>query len=365
MNTSSAAPHEPGEETTTDPDTPSTDHDQPPAAPDKPAPDPEEARPGADAPVRGRIRGPGTRRVSHGVGLEVVPGLSAAEERLRDLRAFLAVAPPSAVLTSLTGAELMGWSLPKVPAPAPVFIASAHHDRRPRRPGLVCHRITRTRRRHERQGLPVDEPEEILLAASRDLGKLDLLILLESALHEGDVDRKRMTGLLDSRRPGVRNLRWAWQRATPNAESPGETLLYELHRCLEVDFEPQVEVFDDSGNLLGRVDLRIKGTTLVHEYDGKHHRKKQQQRSDLRRERGLVGSAYQRRGFTLDDLLNHPIVVMHEIDRALDRPHPMRGLAAWRELVENSLYSDTGRARIMHRWRLGGGPGGPDLTGSG
>jgi very-short-patch-repair endonuclease len=321
--------------------------------------DPDEQPADPDAPVRGRIRGPHLRRVTHGVGLSVVDGLSAADERLRDLKAFLAVAPKSAVLTSLTGAELMGWSLPKMPTPAPVFIATNRADRRPRRQGLVCHRVTRVRRRQERAGLPVDEPEEILLAASRDVERLDLLILVESAAHHGDVDRGRMTELLDSGRPGVRNLRWAWSRANPKAESVGETLLYELHRCLEVDFEPQAEIYDDDGHYLGRADLRVTGTNLLHEYDGKHHRRKEQQRVDLRRGRGFAGSAYQLRAFTLDDLLNHPLVVMHEIDRALDRPHRMHGAAAWRELVKQSLYSDTGRARIMHRWRRGGGP---DLT---
>jgi hypothetical protein len=123
-------------------------------------------------------------------------------------------------------------------------------------------------------------------------------------------------------------------------------------------------VHDDKGNYLGRADLRVTGTNLLHEFDGKHHRDKQQQRVDLRRGRGFAGSAYERRGFTLDDVLNHPMVVMHEIDRALNRPHRMRGLVEWRALVEDSLYSDTGRARIMHRWRRGGGPGGPDLTGT-
>jgi len=320
--------------------------------------EPEDGPVDPDAPIRGRIRGADVRRVSHGLGLHVVSGLSPMAERLRDLKAYLAVAPKSAVFTSLTGAELMGWSLPKMPTPAPVFIATNRTDPRPRRQGLVCHRVTRARRRHEREHLPVDEPEEILLAASRDVGKLDLLILVESALHEGDLDEERMVQLLDSGRPGVCDLRWAWQRATSKAESVGETLLYELHRCLGVDFEPQADVFDDAGNLLGRADLRVTGTNLLHEYDGGHHQAKKQQRIDLRRSRGLSSSAYERRGYTLDDLLNHPLVVMHEIDRALGRPHRIRGIDAWRDLVENSLYGDTGRARIMHRWRRSGWPGG-------
>jgi len=87
------------------------------------------------------------------------------------------------------------------------------------------------------------------------------------------------------------------------------------------------------------------------EYDGEHHRTKGQQRVDLRRSRALADADYLRRGYTLDDLLNHPVTVMHEIDRALDRPHDIRRLSVWRRLVENSLYSEAGRERVLNRWR--------------
>jgi hypothetical protein len=86
-------------------------------------------------------------------------------------------------------------------------------------------------------------------------------------------------------------------------------------------------------------------------YDGEHHRGKDQHRTDLRRERGWVGTPYLRRGFTLDDLLNHPAVVMHEIDRSLGRSHRASRLRRWRRLVGNSLYSGQGRERVMNRWR--------------
>ena len=97
------------------------------------------------------------------------------------------------------------------------------------------------------------------------------------------------------------------------------------------------------------------GTPFLHEYDGEHHRRKDQQKIDLRRERGLATSSYVRKGFVLDDLLNHPAVVMHEIDNALGRPHDLGRLRRWKELVDNSLYSDIGRDRIMNRWRRLGG----------
>jgi hypothetical protein len=209
----------------------------------------------------------------------------------------------------------------------------------------------RERRPVARIDLPVDVPEEILLRAARDLGLLDLMVLIDSALAKGDLEPDRMEALLVSRRPGVRMLKAAYGLSSPKSESGGETVLRAFHEVIGVPVRPQVDLFDDHGTAIGRADLLLVGTTMVHEYDGEHHRDKVQHRTDLRRERGWAGTPYVRRGFVLDDLLNHPAVVMHEIDRALGRPHLPRRLSRWRRIVRNSLYSEAGRERIMNRWR--------------
>lgn len=305
----------------------------------------------ADAPVRGEIRLVGLRRVSHGLGVWKRDGLTDDQEFRRDLRAYLLVLPPGAAFTHVTGARLLGWQLPKLPEQVPVFAVVPGKATRPRRAGLICSRRSRSPYAVASHGLPIDRAEEILLRAARDLGLLDLMILLDSALHLGHVDGNRMTELLATGRPGVRMLREAWERATGRSESAGETVLQLFHTVMEVRFRPQAELFDDAGNLVARADVHVLGTPYLHEYDGEHHRRQAQQTVDLRRDRGLAGSAYIRKGFTLDDLLNHPAVVMHEIDGALDRPHDLGRLRRWKRLVDNSLYSENGRDRIMNRWR--------------
>jgi len=304
-----------------------------------------------DQPFRGEIRLSTLRRVSHGLGLVKRPGLSDDEEWQRDLRAYLLVLPPGAAFTHLTGARLLGWQLPKLPEQVPIFVAVTGDAPRPRRHGLICSRLVERGSPVLRHGLPVEGAEEILLRAARDLSLLDLLILLESALRLGHVDHDRMNALLASRRPGVRMLREAWRRCTGESHSGGETVLQQFHRVMEVPFRPQFELYDEHGQLLARADLHVLGTNFLHEYDGEHHRHKDQQKVDLRRERGITASSYVRKGFVLDDLLNHPVVVMHELDKALGRPHDLRRLQRWRRLVENSLYSEAGRARVMNRWR--------------
>ncbi|MFA6574751.1 MAG: hypothetical protein WCS84_04970 [Nocardioides sp.] len=299
--------------------------------------------------VLGEVRQVGYRRVSFGLYRPLTQG-DARAELLLDLAAWLLVLPRGAAFTHLTGALLRGWALPKLPEQVPVFAAVRKDQPRPRRPGLLCARLVSDARPELRQGLPVEGAEEILLRAARDLGVIDLVIMIDSALRLGDIDIERMEVILASRRPGVRQLRKAWLLANGKAESAGESVLRTFHEAIEVAVEPQVEVFDDAGLFLGRVDLLVSGSRLVHEYDGEHHRTKAQQQTDLRRSRGLEPS-YTRHGFTLDDLLNHPATVMHEIDRTLGRVHQNSRLRRWRAMVDNSMYTPSCRQRMLNRWQ--------------
>lgn len=307
----------------------------------------------AEGRFRGEVRLVGFRRVSHGLAVPVRDGLDADTEWRRDLHAYRLVLPESAVFTHLTGARLRGWQLPRLPEQVPVFAAVASDDLRPRRHGLICSRLVgRAEEKPEmRRGLPVDSAEEILLRCARDLGLLDLIVLVDSARRAGDIDGNRMEAVLASRRPGVRMLREAWRRSTGLAESGPESLLQQFHREMEVPCVPQVDLYDDAGNHLGRADLLVSGTDRLHEYDGAHHRGSRQHRVDLRRERALFDAGYTRHGFTLDDLVNHSAVLMQELDRALGRAADLRRLKRWKRLIDNSLYSEAGRERLMNRWR--------------
>lgn len=306
------------------------------------------------APVRGHLRLVGKRRISHGLYDDLVPGQHDDAQFISDLRAYLLVLPESAVYTSVTAARVLGWRLPQLPEHVPVFAAVQQKDPRPRRAGLVCSRLVGARTARDRTTVPLDTPTEILLRAARDFGVLDLVIMIDSALALGQLRNADMEKILASRRPGVRVLRAAWRLAHPRTESAGESLLRAIHRIMGVLVEPQAVLHDADGRVVGRADLLLTGTRRVHEYDGAGHRDKAQHRTDLRRERGLLAAAYERSGYTLDDLLNHPLVVMHEIDRVLGRPHDVRRLDGWRRLVEDSMYGATGRARVRDRWRRWG-----------
>lgn len=302
------------------------------------------------APFRGQARRAGFDRISHGVFHRTVAGLSADQQFRRELLAWLLVLPEGARFTHLTGATLRGWTLPKIPEGVPVFAAVSSASSRPRRPGLICSRLVTTPSGTTIDGLPVDDSEEILLRAARDLGVLDLQILVEGAMRAGDLDDDRMQAVLASCRPGVRQLRAAYRASRRRTESGGETVLGAFHRVMEIEVEPQNEIATPAGEFVARADFWVVGTKDLHEYDGAVHRDGTQHRKDLRRERAIVGAGYVRRGYTLDDLLNRSLVTMHEMDRALGRPHAMRRHRRWTTVLEQSLYSETGRQRLLNRW---------------
>lgn len=307
------------------------------------------AMPPGDDVLRGHIRNPAYVRVSHGLFEKRAPSGVPEPAELRRLATWLAVLPPDARFTHVTGAALRGWQLPRLPEPIPVFAATNDEDR-PRRLGLQVSRLTHRTQPELRLGLPVESGPEILLRAARDLSFLDLVALVDSARLRHDVDGITMKPILVGSRPGVRALRDAWEFSTGKCESAWESYLYTFHRSIGVDVEPQVDILGPTGRFVGRADLVIVGTYDVQEYDGGAHRDRAVHRRDLRRERGFAGTPYTRRGYTSEDLLVHDLEMLLEIDGMLERVHVPARLTRWRALVTASCLSRSGRDRLTNRW---------------
>lgn len=299
-------------------------------------------------PIRGEVRTAGFRRVSHGLFLPDVPGLPPHTETLRELAAWQLVLPPNAAFTHLTGAWLNGWWLPILPEYVPVFAALDRFASRPQRAGLVCSRLERVSSPEIRQGFRVEPAIEVLLRAARDLGTLDLVVMVDSALRFG-LDPDALTAMCDSARPGVVRLRKAVALADARSESPGETLLRIFHVLVSIVVEPQKELYD-GGKFIGRGDLWLPATRSVHEYDGAEHLKVPRQTKDLRRARQMSDALVVRRGYTLDDMINHPLVLLQELDPVVGRRHRPSRLNRWRRLVAESSYTAAGRNRLQNRW---------------
>jgi very-short-patch-repair endonuclease len=302
--------------------------------------------PAVNTVVRGRQRLQGWERLSHGLYMTKAPPRHFIDE----LRAWSLVLPATAAFTHLTAAELKGWWLPDAP-PHPVFAAMRRGDPRPRRSGLyVCRHPNSYPMTITTDGLKVTTAAETLLACARDLGTLDVVIMADSALRSGGVTMIELKIAASQRRRGAPRLRQVIPLLDPRSESPWESVLRVLHRAADIAVEPQHVIIDEYGQFLARADLWIKGTRRIHEYDGAVHREAEVHHRDLKRERNLIMSDWQRFGFTSAHILNEGAAIIRSVDDLLRRPWDSRRLQAWEELLNESMFRRTGRARALRKW---------------
>jgi hypothetical protein len=304
--------------------------------------------------VVGRRRGPRWRQVAHGLHRSIGARGDRVEdqaraERLADLRAWQRLLPPSACFTHLTAAEVYGLWLPPVPPGLPVLACVPKGEDRPRRDGIRVSRLTGSVTPVTVAGVRVAPLPEVLLACSRDLGLLDLVVLLDSALRRGSWAQQDFEQVARPRRRGAPALREALEYADVRAESPWESLLRLFHVLCGVPVEPQREVRDERGAFVARGDLWLRGTTTLHEYDGAVHRDRRTHLKDLARERGLANAGWTRRGYTAGDLLGRALVMLREADGAIGRAHDPRRLDPWRAALRESLFTEGGRQRLEAR----------------
>jgi hypothetical protein len=295
--------------------------------------------------VRGeRRRSPAWNRVAHGL---YVPASASPDSALHALASQL---HRGAGYTHLTAAGIRGWWLPPLPPGLPAFAAQNSRNR-PRRPELRIIRTTPEPEISWIRGLPVVPTIDTLLAIARHLGLLDVVVILDCALHVGDVTPNELAAALRARRFGVRRLRLAALLADRRSESPFETLLRILHVVCGIAVVPQYELWSD-GLLIARGDLRLVGSDTFHEYDGAVHREPDRHRSDLRRDRDLEAADWVRRGYTDLEVLRRPVEILRDADRTLGREHDPSRLDAWYALLRESCFTSAGRQRLLERLGL-------------
>lgn len=295
-----------------------------------------------DVARRGRVRSKGWTRLSHGLYVVDLDDLHAS------LAAWQRVLPPGAAFTHLTAARLHGWWLPPVPAGTPTFAAVPHAGSRPRRAGLRVTRLPQAFRIGREAGVPLTFPPETLLACAHDLGLLDLVVLVDAALHHGHTTVEELAEAATARRRGAPRLREALQWCDRRSESAWESLLRVLHVSADVPVVPQHEV-RHHGRFVARGDLWLEGTTTLHEYDGVHHRSPAQQRKDLARDRRLANAGWTRRGYTAVEVLHEAASIVRDCDQVLGRAHDPHRVARWRRLLAESTFTTRGRARLLAR----------------
>ncbi len=299
--------------------------------------------------VRGCPRRVCFQPVTRGIHRRRLDGAESEAEWLADLAGWQLLVTNHGCFTALTAARIRGWMLPPVPGVTPVFVAMQLDDPRPLRSGIRTSRHPSPIPHDEIAGLRCATPAETVLACARWLSFLDLAVLIDSALHAGDVTLEQLEAVCTPHRRGRRALLAALSWADGRAESPWETLLRVLHVVIGIAVEPQVELHDQDGGFIARVDLQVTGTKSLHEFDGGHHRDPEQHRDDLRRERRLDAEGFIRRGYTASDVVQRPVGVLRDADRAVARDHDPARIRPWLALLSDSLYTPAGRTAFLKR----------------
>lgn len=202
-----------------------------------------------------------------------------------------------------------------------------------------------------REGLRIAPACSVLAQLARDLSLLDLVAVVDAALHFGDCTKADLRASIRPRQWGGARLRRALSYADGRSESWWETPLRLLHRWSGIDVEPQYEVRDDRGHFVARGDVWIVGTRRLAEYDGTVHDEQVVRRRDLRRDKALGRIDWERYGYIARDIVRGPLEILADADAAMGRPHRPARLKRWRQEAARSTLSASGKAALARRLR--------------
>lgn len=181
------------------------------------------------------------------------------------------------------------------------------------------------------------------------MGLVDLVALVDAALHLGLVSLDELEVIAKSRRPGGRQLRTVLSLVDGRAESLWESLLRLLHVVCDIEVEPQWTLTDDNGVFVARADLWVVGTHALHEFDEDEHEKTPRRVRDRRRDRRIDREAFVRRGYTAGDVIGRAVSILEDADRSLGRAHDPERIREWHRLLRESLFTPAGRAAFLRR----------------
>lgn len=191
----------------------------------------------------------------------------------------------------LTAADIWGLPLPRgdEDVGGAVHVATVGTAALMRRRGVVAHRV-RDGDTVLHRGVPVSSPARTWAECTTLLGFRDLVVIGDHLV--GRASLATVDDLASALRPrghGVVLGRAALAAIRVGSESPMETSM--RLDVTEAGFpEPSlnVDVHDDDGRFLGRVDMCWPSLRIALEYDGDHHRSRDVFRHDQRRANGFA-----------------------------------------------------------------------------
>lgn len=257
--------------------------------------------------------------------------------------------PANAAFSHLTSAVLRNWRLPTMDHTLIIASTDAlapHHNRR----GVYVRRsAVPDLDRQVMGGIRICSPEWTIVELAEDLSLLDLVAVIDGALHTKDCTKESIERAVVPGRRGAKVLRQALLTVDGRSESWWESILRQLYALSGIPVEPQQSIFDAQGNFVARADLRILGSDRYPEYVGESHRDRDRHRRDLAREKGMARIGKERYGYTAPEIIHSPELVIRDAEDALGLvPDPGR-LTFWSEEFEKSSMSKAGQRALNRR----------------
>lgn len=266
-------------------------------------------------------------------------------------RAVALMLPDDAVFTHITSATLRGWWLPLLddwPLIACSDREAPHHDRR----GVYVRRCgIPPGHRAWTLGVPVASAEWTIVELAEHLALIDLVAVIDSALHLGHTTIDQIRATMRRGRRGVRVLRRALDLVDGRSESWWETMLRLVHVLSGIRVEPQQVIRNAAGVEIARVDLRVIDSFRVAEYDGSEHRVRVRHEKDLRRDKALARAGLERYGYIATEIIHAPEQILRDAEDALELLHVAGRVEAWRAEARLATISTTGQLALRRRIR--------------
>lgn len=229
-------------------------------------------------------------------------------------RGALLKLPDDTVVSGVTAARAWGFD----PSGHRGLHFATQSDARTRLP-VHLHRHRHPIDHVRRDGFRVTTAARTVVDCARELGLVQLVQLMDHLVNIGALTRDQLFGYCWGRHlHGVRRARRALVLVADGAESPRETTL-RLMVVLARLPRPRlnVDVRDERGRFVARVDMLLEEYRVVVEYDGRHHETdpRQWHRDRLRRE-ALEALGYRVVIVSAEDLRD-PAQVVRRIHQAL------------------------------------------------
>lgn len=258
------------------------------------------------------LRGRRFRRLFRGVYVMADVELT----HLQWLGAALSLLPKDAVVSHLSA--LMVWGFD--PRCGDGLAFSTNSTAVCELPGVILHRRGGRLTPVEVRGLPVTGPDRTFVDCAIQLSLVQLVQVGDWLVHQRLTTSARLTQYCHDRHlSGVTRARRAAAYVRAGAESPMETLIRLMLGLAGLPWpDLNVNVRDDIGRFVARVDMLYPAYRVIVEYDGMQHERdpKQRQRDRERREL-LEALGYRLFVITAEDL-RHPRSIPMRVFAALE-----------------------------------------------